>query len=51
MHADFSNSEADCASDPCQNGGTCVGVDNDGVFAYTCSCLTGYTGDNCEQGN
>ena len=26
-------------------------MDNDGIFAYTCTCLTGYSGDNCEQGN
>ncbi|XP_078343113.1 uncharacterized protein LOC144628876 isoform X2 [Oculina patagonica] len=33
-----------CSSDPCQNGGTCNG-DNSGGF--TCSCPSGYTGDNC----
>ena len=37
----------ECASSPCQNGGTCVDV----VNAYTCNCVPGYTGDNCETGN
>ncbi|KAK2186502.1 hypothetical protein NP493_198g04025 [Ridgeia piscesae] len=35
-----------CASNPCQNLGTCV----DGVQRYTCSCPPGYTGPNCERG-
>lgn len=34
----------DCASMPCQNGGTCT----DGVNSYTCMCATGYSGTNCE---
>ena len=34
----------DCASSPCQNSGTCT----DGVNEYTCTCVTGYTGSNCE---
>ena len=29
---------------PCTNGGTCVGSSN----SYTCYCLAGYTGINCE---
>ena len=29
---------------PCQNGGTC----SDGVNEYTCGCVAGYTGDDCE---
>ena len=37
----------ECASHPCQNGGTCVDVIN----AYTCNCAPGYEGDNCEIGN
>ena len=31
-----------CCS-PCQNGGTCTGVD-------TCTCATGWTGVLCEAG-
>ena len=36
----------ECQSDPCQNGATC----KDGTQLYTCSCLAGYSGDNCETG-
>ena len=36
----------DCASSPCQNGGTCV----DDINSYTCNCDVGYTGENCEKG-
>jgi hypothetical protein len=34
---------ADCASNPCENGGTCT----DGVDEYTCECIPGYSGANC----
>ena len=34
----------ECASEPCQNNGTCV----DRVGMYTCNCTSGYTGDRCE---
>ncbi len=30
--------------EPCQNGGTCI----DGVNSYTCECLSGFEGDDCE---
>ncbi|XP_066294600.1 fibropellin-1-like [Branchiostoma lanceolatum] len=33
-----------CASSPCMNGATCQ---NEG-YGYNCSCVTGYTGNNCE---
>jgi uncharacterized repeat protein (TIGR01451 family) len=33
-----------CASNPCQNNGTCANGDD----AYTCSCQPGYEGSNCE---
>ena len=36
----------ECASNPCQNGGTC----SDGFNEYTCSCVAGYEGANCETG-
>ena len=34
----------ECSSDPCQNGGTCI----DEINAFTCICISGYTGDVCE---
>jgi len=34
----------ECESNPCQNGGRCRDLDG----SYTCNCLNGYTGDNCE---
>ena len=33
----------ECASNPCENGGTCT----DEVNGYTCACEAGYTDDNC----
>ena len=30
---------------PCENGATCV----DNVGSYTCSCLAGYEGPNCQD--
>ena len=34
----------ECSSNPCENGGTC----NDGINEYSCQCVAGYTGANCE---
>ena len=34
----------ECSSSPCQNGGTCI----DAVNSYTCDCVDGWTGTNCE---
>eukprot|EP01043_Picozoa_sp_COSAG02_P022363 COSAG02_NODE_1161_length_14173_cov_8.154469_1_plen_718_part_10 len=33
----------ECAPAPCQNGAACT----DGVNAYSCTCMTGYSGTNC----
>ena len=37
----------ECATNPCQNGGSCT----DQVNGYTCSCVDGYDGTDCETGN
>jgi Notch-like protein len=34
----------ECLNSPCQNGGTCV----NSAGSYTCTCLAGYEGTNCE---
>ncbi|KAI8512856.1 calcium ion binding [Branchiostoma belcheri] len=34
----------ECASNPCQNGGTCL----HGLNSYHCHCPIGYGGDNCQ---
>jgi Notch-like protein len=34
-----------CAASPCENGGKCTGGEND---AYSCECLPGYSGRNCQ---
>lgn len=34
----------DCASDPCQNSGTCI----DGIADYACDCTPLFTGKNCD---
>ena len=35
----------ECASNPCQHGGTCV----DAVNGYTCVCVAGWTGADCNK--
>ena len=43
----MSNVDLDeCESDPCENGGDC----HNGNNAYSCRCMPGYTGTNCETG-
>ena len=37
---------AECASSPCQNGGSCTDI----VNGHTCNCVDGYDGPNCENG-
>jgi len=46
----------DCASDPCQNGGTCDGsgrpgcvLGDDTATCYVCTCAYGWSGLNCER--
>lgn len=34
----------ECLSNPCQNGGTC----SNHINSYTCACVLGYTGTNCQ---
>ncbi|MEW8548135.1 MAG: hypothetical protein AB2693_31920 [Candidatus Thiodiazotropha sp.] len=36
-----------CAHLPCKHGGKCV-INPVNESAYTCECLDGYFGDNCE---
>lgn len=37
----------ECASNPCQNNGTC----NDLINQYNCTCVAGYSGYQCQTGN
>ena len=42
----------ECATDPCQNNATCRESGNDSsveLGEYTCDCLPGYNGTNCEE--
>lgn len=43
----FSSDVDECASHPCQNGGSC----KDQTNSYTCICGPGYKGQLCEIGN
>ena len=36
----------ECASNPCLNRGTCTDL----VNGFTCSCVPGFTGTQCETG-
>lgn len=36
----------ECASSPCINSGTC----SDLVNGFNCSCMAGFTGDQCQTG-
>ena len=35
----------ECSSQPCQNNGRCL----NGIAQYSCRCIEGYAGTNCEQ--
>ena len=35
----------DCQPEPCQNNGTCTDLVND----YSCDCVAGFNGTNCEN--
>ena len=39
------NDVDECASNPCLNDGTCTNQ----VNMYACSCVDGWTGDQCEM--
>ena len=40
----------ECLSNPCQNGGTC-NEGPSGPGGYTCTCVAGYAGSECQSGN
>lgn len=47
LHDKYHFSDIDeCLSKPCKNGGYCQNLLN----RYTCDCLPGYTGPNCQTG-
>ncbi|XP_033116445.1 protein crumbs-like isoform X2 [Anneissia japonica] len=41
--------EGPCVNSPCQNGGSCSQPTGDKPVDYTCDCVTGYEGNNCEK--
>ncbi len=38
------NNSGPCAPNPCENGGTCA----ESATSFTCTCPTGFSGDQCE---
>ena len=36
-----------CSPNPCQNGGTCTVTGS----TFECACVSGFTGNTCNQGN
>ena len=44
----YSTDIDECQISPCQNNATCTSID--GVNGYSCECVAGYTGDDCETG-
>ena len=41
---DYVSESVECYPNPCQNGGICT----DHVNSYTCTCASGFTGNDCE---
>ena len=39
------NNIDECASLPCQNGGSCT----DGILSFSCACVPGFFGSNCAE--
>ena len=37
----------DCYPNPCENGGSC----SDGIGTYNCTCISEFTGANCQGNN
>ena len=37
----------ECSPNPCKNGGSCTDL----VNGFSCSCVAGYNGDVCSNGN
>ena len=35
-----------CSPNPCKNGGSCTDL----VNGFSCSCVAGYTGEDCSSG-
>ena len=48
-HTDSNPTSSPCDPNPCQNGGTCS-ISKDSSSSYQCSCIRGYTGDECSIG-
>ena len=46
MYDDIVVDTDECASNPCQNGGSC----SDEVNKFSCSCASGYEGATCQTG-
>jgi hypothetical protein len=38
-----------CDSNPCVNGGSCIGVGMDYEQNFSCRCVSGYEGESCEE--
>ena len=36
----------ECSPNPCKNGGSCTDL----VNGFSCSCVAGYTGEDCSNG-